>query len=377
MVIFSPFISRKRVETLQEDFQRVIRKNIPIYVITRKKEHNEVIDDLSKMGIHVIFASKDFGFDEAFDRFHFKIALVDNSVVYYGSLNILAQFDSSESMMAFRTKRTVSQLIRNFGIDKIVKEYSKNKPELQAFRENNSSTASAIPSANIQQKDQSTLIEEEFIGLQRSDISNESMISRAFWHVEPGTDVRKKAALKIWKMGKDIGFNSYTEYEVPNLLNDGSNRFISVVWKEGSQIIAAFQIRRKKQKMHLMTSLKDRRKLAMLSAKEKYIVNVSEKNGSASFFRVTESDNRDLWSSNFIEKPKGGLLSGVNNKAYDVERIRLKYARAYESWSEAEDKQLLAEYNENLTVNEIAKKHQRQRSAIKSRLRKMRKSNLL
>ena len=92
-----------------------------------QKTKNEVIDDLLTNDVKIIFASKGLGFDEEFDKFHFKLALVDNSVIYYGSLNILAQFESAESMIAFRTKRTVSQLIRNFGIDQIIKEYLASK----------------------------------------------------------------------------------------------------------------------------------------------------------------------------------------------------------------------------------------------------------
>jgi hypothetical protein len=72
--------------------------------------------------VHVIFASKSIGFEE-FDKFHFKLALVDNSVIYYGSLNILSQVESAESMIAIRTKKAVALLIRSFGIDGILKEY--------------------------------------------------------------------------------------------------------------------------------------------------------------------------------------------------------------------------------------------------------------
>lgn len=122
IVIFSPFVSRKRVETLLKDFYQIARKGVPIYVITRKAPKNDVIDDLIGNNVHVIFASKNFGFEE-FEKFHFKLAIVDNSVIYYGSLNILSQVESAESMIAIRTKKAVSLLVRSFGIDSIIKEY--------------------------------------------------------------------------------------------------------------------------------------------------------------------------------------------------------------------------------------------------------------
>ncbi len=126
IVIFSPFVSRKRVETLLKDFHQIARKGIPIYVITRKTPKNDIIEDLLGNDVHVIFATKGLGFEE-FDKFHFKLALVDSSVVYYGSLNILSQFESAESMIAIRTKKAVALLIRSFGIDGIIKEYLNNQ----------------------------------------------------------------------------------------------------------------------------------------------------------------------------------------------------------------------------------------------------------
>jgi hypothetical protein len=90
----------------------------------------------------------------------------------------------------------------------------------------------------------------------------------------------------------------------PNLLQDGVNRFISVVWKEGSEIKAAFQIRRKKCGMDQLTSLRDMNKLSMLPATEKYLVNISQKTGSPAFFKVNNSGSVNSFSTrlSFIRK---------------------------------------------------------------------------
>ncbi|XHH07618.1 MAG: AAA domain-containing protein [Candidatus Bathyarchaeia archaeon] len=361
IVIFSPFVSRKRVESLLADFQTVSQKGIPIYVITRKTPKNDVIDDLIGKNVKVIFASKGLGFEE-FDKFHFKLALVDSSVVYYGSLNILAQLESAESMMAFRTKKTVNALIRYFGIDGIIKEYLTNQ-NTNCVSINQQQKQVETGPTSVKQAKQATIQFHPVITLQKTDISNPETLTKAFGTIEPGKDVRKKAQMKLWKLGNDAGFNSYIEYEVPNLLQDGVNRFISVVWKEGPEIKAAFQIRRKKRGNDQITSLRDMNKLTMLPATEKYLVNISQKTGAPTFFKVNNSGSINSLSTrpSFIK----------SEKTYSVDEVKLKYARAYESWTKAEENQLISEYKSKIPISEIARIHQRKRNAIGSRLKKL------
>ena len=367
IVIFSPFVSRKRVETLLTDFHNISQRGVPIYIITRKTPKNDVIEDLLTNNVKVIFASKDLGFEE-YDKFHFKLALVDSSVVYYGSLNILAQFASAESMIAFRTKKTVAQLIRNFGIDGIIKEYLNNQTMNGKPSNLQQEPVPTTIQGNCKQEQQHPMPENPSVRIRKTDISNPVVLEKTFGKVEPGKDVRKKAQMKIWKMGNDLGFNSYIEYEVPNLLNDGVNRFISVVWKEGPEIKAAFQVRRKRRRMDEVTSLYDKIKLEMLSATEKYIINISQKTGMPTFFRITNSKN-DPW----LPPPERKEIPPYteSDKSHSIDEIRLKYTRAYESWTEAEENQLISEYKSKIPITEIAKKHQRQRNAISSRLKKL------
>lgn len=131
VVIFSPFIIRKCVANLLEPFEGNLSKKIPIYVVTRKSEFlkdnrvevEETIEELKKIGVKVI---------ELTEQFHHKIAVIDGSVFYYGSLNILAHSKSSDSMMVFRSKKTISHFLRIFGVNKIIKEYenTNSKPSI-------------------------------------------------------------------------------------------------------------------------------------------------------------------------------------------------------------------------------------------------------
>lgn len=63
--------------------------------------------------------------------------------------------------------------------------------------------------------------------------------------------------------------------------------------------------------------------------------------------------------------------NGDRAKTPDVEIIRQKYPRAYVKWSGEEDEKLKNEYANGQQIGELAKKFQRQSSAIRSRLRKL------
>ncbi len=126
--------------------------------------------------------------------------------------------------------------------------------------------------------------------------------------------------------------------------------------------------------MNKITSLHDMHKLNMLPSAEKYIANISQKDGSATFFRVTDSQRQNLFPENNL-----GDTAQYRplKKTYSLEEIRLKYPRAYESWSESEDRELIEQYKQGMSVYDITKIHQRQRSGIKSRIRKMQKIGLI
>lgn len=66
-----------------------------------------------------------------------------------------------------------------------------------------------------------------------------------------------------------------------------------------------------------------------------------------------------------------GQNNGDRAKTHDVEIIRQKYPRAYVKWSREEDEKLKNEYASGQQIGELAKKFQRQSSAIRSRLRKL------
>ena len=128
VVIFSPFVARKRLRSLTNDLKSSMKNGIRIYIVTRHPDHQgtnkleagKLIEKMRRMGINVVIASKKIGFHE---KFHEKIAVIDNSVVYHGSMNILSQSNSSESMLAFRGKRAIEELVKDFDIKRVVRKY--------------------------------------------------------------------------------------------------------------------------------------------------------------------------------------------------------------------------------------------------------------
>ena len=102
VIIESPFITRRRMEHLLPLLTRLRRKGVRIVVNTRNpEEHNEeyaiqaenAVASMQDIGIKVLYTVKH----------HRKLAIIDEEILWEGSLNILSQGDSCEVM-----RRTVS-----------------------------------------------------------------------------------------------------------------------------------------------------------------------------------------------------------------------------------------------------------------------------
>jgi superfamily I DNA and/or RNA helicase len=133
VIIYSPFLGKARLASLMETFRSVMDRGVRFFIITKKPEfqsHNleiaiELIENLKKIGFDIILAGNGTGVSE---NFHEKIAFVDDTAFYHGSLNILSQRESSESMMIYRSPVLIAQMMKNFNIERVIKtyEYSQN-----------------------------------------------------------------------------------------------------------------------------------------------------------------------------------------------------------------------------------------------------------
>ena len=197
------------------------------------------------------------------------------------------------------------------------------------------------------------------------------LLAKLFGGVEPRRGVHDLAQERLWTLGKELGFYSIKEYGIPDLTKDGRRSYIDVIWKSKNGIEFAFEIRRKMRDLDIVTTVKDTNKLQCLVASRKFVVNVSEITGKAYFCEISNEPNQPLWKP--IPQATCEPISnhGENQKAYSVAEIRKKHLRAYEKWTDAEDSELSESYHEGLSVYELADRHQREKGAIHSRLKKL------
>ncbi|MBN8570228.1 MAG: AAA family ATPase [Ignavibacteria bacterium] len=111
--IYSPFIAVNRVKQNfnLNFFRNVLARNISIKIITKPTIEHPVnnrefakgcIDEWKKIGIEVTETP----------LMHEKIAILDDRTIYYGSLNILSQWRSQETMLKFCGTNSLKELIK-------------------------------------------------------------------------------------------------------------------------------------------------------------------------------------------------------------------------------------------------------------------------
>ena len=110
VIIESPFITLRRIEELLPVITKLRRKGVSVTVNTRNPiEHEEeyemqalvAIEQLQGLGVKVLYTI----------RHHRKLAIIDGTVTWNGSLNILSQHDSCEIMWRVASKGIAEQLL--------------------------------------------------------------------------------------------------------------------------------------------------------------------------------------------------------------------------------------------------------------------------
>ena len=108
--IVSPYVSRRRVEQMHQYFHNAISKNIKITVVTRPfkdyKEDNRLtalrtLEILETEGVKLSLKSK----------IHQKFAVIDQRVVWYGSINLLSFGNAEESIMRLESSNVANELL--------------------------------------------------------------------------------------------------------------------------------------------------------------------------------------------------------------------------------------------------------------------------
>ena len=118
LVIESPFITNRRLATILPELERLSGERVSIIINTRdpieiedeyqRNEAYRAVSRLQHIGIRVLYTK----------GLHRKTAIIDKSILYEGSLNILSQNNSTEIMRKIKSKALVNQLMHFIGIDR-------------------------------------------------------------------------------------------------------------------------------------------------------------------------------------------------------------------------------------------------------------------
>lgn len=120
VIIESPYITTERMRTFDRIFQKLLKKGVKIYIITRNPiEHEEFMEPQSEeaiswcevMGIQVLMCV---------GNHHRKLAILDRKVLYEGSLNILSQTRSREIMRRIEDKELTMEMFNFLRLEKFL-----------------------------------------------------------------------------------------------------------------------------------------------------------------------------------------------------------------------------------------------------------------
>ncbi len=117
VIIESPFITTKRVYQLLPILKKLINQGVMVVVNTKPYEEHDLamgemahegISALQEIGVRVLMTV----------GHHRKIAVIDNDVLWEGSLNILSQGDSCEIMRRIQSEEITEQTLKYLRLDR-------------------------------------------------------------------------------------------------------------------------------------------------------------------------------------------------------------------------------------------------------------------
>jgi len=118
-IIESPFLTNRRVVMLLPTLQKLKSRHVRVVINTRdpnehdnylRSEATQAMATLQHAGIHVIFT----------ESHHRKLAILDRSILWEGSLNILSQNDSREMMRRVESTKLAWQMVHFTKLDALM-----------------------------------------------------------------------------------------------------------------------------------------------------------------------------------------------------------------------------------------------------------------
>ncbi|MFO8084551.1 MAG: phospholipase D-like domain-containing protein, partial [Desulfobacterales bacterium] len=112
IVIVSPFVRKRRTLQMIQHLKISTGKNVRVIVVTRPKEDfslkehdclQNTLNLLTSSGINIVFKS----------NIHQKFAVMDQRVVWYGSINLLSYGSAQESIMRIESSSIANELMKS------------------------------------------------------------------------------------------------------------------------------------------------------------------------------------------------------------------------------------------------------------------------
>ena len=117
VIIESPFITNNRLNHLAPLLERLAMKGVLVIVNTKPIEEHDVI--FAKMAVDGISRLQDIGATVLLTSGHHrKLAVIDDDILWEGSLNILSQNDSCEIMRRIESSQVVKETINFLRLDR-------------------------------------------------------------------------------------------------------------------------------------------------------------------------------------------------------------------------------------------------------------------
>lgn len=115
VVIESPFITKKRMNQLLPAISRLRSKGVRVIINTKPfEEHKPSYRDQAMWAVGIM---QDLGIEVLMTGGHHrKLAIIDDAILWEGSLNILSQNDSCELMRRIKSDVAVKELLRFTGM---------------------------------------------------------------------------------------------------------------------------------------------------------------------------------------------------------------------------------------------------------------------
>ncbi|MEI8061595.1 MAG: phospholipase D-like domain-containing protein [Candidatus Berkelbacteria bacterium] len=124
VIIYSPFVSKFRTDFLKPTIEKLIDRNIDIFIFTRPIEEYDptmqpqikcALKRLEELGVCIFYPGR---------YIHQKVAIVDREVLWEGNLNILSHRASNEMMRRTANGESATQVMQYIGLnDQIATAY--------------------------------------------------------------------------------------------------------------------------------------------------------------------------------------------------------------------------------------------------------------